>query len=55
VSDEAEAKIAEADAPPIKEITVGNGSNPFKTGGESGIFRHDKKFNNPTGIALLRI
>lgn len=53
VSDEAKAKMAEADAPPVKVVTIGNGSNSFKTGGESVMFRHEKNFNNPTGIALL--
>ncbi len=52
-SDEAKAKMAEADAAPIKPVAIGTGDAGFKTGEESVLYRHDKKFENPTGLAIL--
>ena len=53
VSEESKAQLAEASAPPIRPITIGTGSAAFKVGGETVMFRHEKKFENPTGIAVL--
>ena len=53
VSEESKAQLAEASAPPIRPITIGTGSAAFKVGGETFMFRHEKKFENPTGIAVL--
>ena len=53
VSEESKAQLAEASAPPIRPITIGTGSSAFKVGGETVMFRHEKKFENPTGIAVL--
>ncbi|MFC1872627.1 acetyl-CoA decarbonylase/synthase complex subunit gamma [Chloroflexota bacterium] len=53
VSEEATAKLSEASAPPILPVTIGKGDRVFKTGGETVLFRHEKRFENPTGIALL--
>ncbi len=53
VSDEAKATIGEASAPPIRTITVGAGDAEFKAGGETCLFRHEKRFENQTGIAVL--
>lgn len=53
VSEEAKAKLQEASAPPILPVTIGVGEKPLKVGGETVLFRHEKRFENPTGIALL--
>jgi acetyl-CoA decarbonylase/synthase complex subunit gamma len=53
VSAEAKEKLSEASAPPIRPVAVGAGVRAFKTGGETVMFRHEKTFYNPTGIAAL--
>ena len=53
VSDEARDQLAEASAPPIRPIAIGAGVRAFKTGGETVMFRHEKTFYNPTGIAAM--
>ena len=54
VSDEAKAKLEEASAPPIRPITIVTGAKPLKIGGETVLFRHEKRLENPPGIAILR-
>jgi acetyl-CoA decarbonylase/synthase complex subunit gamma len=51
VSDEAKEQLAEASAPPIRPVAIGAGERVFKTGGETVMFRHEKTFYNPTGLA----
>ena len=53
VSEEAKAQLQEASAPPIRIVTIGTGERAFKVGGETVMFRHEKRFENPPGIALL--
>ncbi|MDD5448567.1 MAG: acetyl-CoA decarbonylase/synthase complex subunit gamma, partial [Actinomycetota bacterium] len=53
VSDEAKEKLAEAAAPPIKGITVGKGDKEFRIGEELVMFRHEKRFINPTAMGVL--
>ncbi len=53
VSDEAREKLAEASAPPIRPVALGAGPRAFKIGGELVLFRHEKTFYNPTGLAAL--
>jgi len=53
VSAEAKAKLSEASAPPILPATIGTGDTALKVGGETVMFRHEKRFENPTGIAIL--
>jgi acetyl-CoA decarbonylase/synthase complex subunit gamma len=53
VSDEARDKLAEASAPPIRQVAIGAGVRAFKIGGETVMFRHEKTFYNPTGIAAV--
>jgi acetyl-CoA decarbonylase/synthase complex subunit gamma len=53
VSEEAKAKLSEASAPPIVPVTIGVGDRALKVGGETVMFRHEKRFDNPTGVALL--
>jgi acetyl-CoA decarbonylase/synthase complex subunit gamma len=53
VSEEAKSKLSEASAPPILVATIGAGDKAFKVGGETVMFRHEKRFENPPGIAIL--
>jgi len=53
VSDEAKEQLAEASAPPIRPVSIGAGTRAFKVGGETVMFRHEKTFYNPTGIAAV--
>ena len=53
VSEEAKAKLTEAAAPPIIPVTIGVGDRALKVGGETVMFRHEKRFENPPGFALL--
>ena len=53
VSDEAKAELADASAPPIGIVEIGTGERKLKIGGETVLFRHEKTFLNPTGIAVL--
>ncbi len=53
VSEESKAKLAEAAAPPITPVTIGVGDRALKVGGETVMFRHEKRFENPTGFAIL--
>jgi len=53
VSDEAKQTIGEASAPPIRTIKFGSGDAAFTIGGETCLFRHEKRFENQTGIAIL--
>ncbi len=51
VSDEAREQLAEASAPPIRPVKFGHGDTAITVGGETVLFRHEKTFFNPCGIA----
>ncbi len=53
VSEEAKARLSEAAAPPILPVTIGVGEKALKIGGETVMFRHEKRFENQPGIAIL--
>jgi acetyl-CoA decarbonylase/synthase complex subunit gamma len=53
VSDEAKGQLAEASAPPIRPVAIGAGQRAFKIGGETVMFRHEKTFYNPPGLAAV--
>ena len=53
VSDESKAKLSEASAPPIIPVAIGVGDRVLKVGGETVMFRHEKRFENPSGLAIL--
>jgi len=53
VSDEAREQLAEASAPPIRPVAIGAGVRALKIGGETVMFRHEKTFYSPTGIAAM--
>jgi acetyl-CoA decarbonylase/synthase complex subunit gamma len=53
VSEEAKAKLAETEQPPVRPVAIGVGDKAFKVGGETVMFRHEKRFENPPGFAIL--
>lgn len=53
VSEEAKEKLAAESAPPIRPLTIGTGEYAIKVGGETVMFRHEKTFVNPPGLAGL--
>ncbi len=53
LSEEAKAKLEEASAPLIRVVTIGVGDRAVKIGGETVMFRHEKRFENPPGFAVL--
>lgn len=52
VSEEAQKTLGEASKPPIRSFSLGTGDNAVKMGGETVLFRHEKKFVNPCAIAV---
>ncbi len=55
VSEEAKAKLTEAEESPIRRVTIGVGDKAIEVGGETVMFRHEKRFENPPGFAILII
>lgn len=53
VSEEAKEKLASESAPPIRPLTIGVGEYAVKVGGETVLFRHEKTFVNPPGLAAV--
>ena len=53
VSDEAREQLAEASAPPIRPVAIGQGVRKFSVGGETVQYRHEKTFYNPTALAAM--
>jgi len=53
VSEESKVQLTESAAPPIRTVTIGVGDKALKVGGETVMFRHEKRFENPPGFAIL--
>ena len=53
LSDEVKAKLVDLLAPPIKLVSIGSGEKAVQIGNEEVIYRHEKTFVHPPGIALL--
>lgn len=53
LSEEAKNKLEEASTPPIRPVIIGTGEYAKKIGGETVMFRHEKRFENPPALALL--
>ena len=53
VSDEAKEQLAEASAPPIRPMQIGEGDRSFKLGGETVLYRHEKTFVSQPGVGVL--
>ncbi|MBI4654050.1 MAG: acetyl-CoA decarbonylase/synthase complex subunit gamma [Nitrospirae bacterium] len=52
VSEESKRVLGEASAPPIRTFFLGTSEKAVKLGGETVLFRHDKKFFNPCVYAV---
>ena len=52
VTDDAKEALGSASAPPIKLIKIGTGEKTVELGDETVLFRHDKTFFHPTGVAF---
>ncbi|MBI4686963.1 MAG: acetyl-CoA decarbonylase/synthase complex subunit gamma [Nitrospirae bacterium] len=52
VSEESKKLLGAASAPPIRMFPLGTGDKAAKVGGENVLFRHDKKFINPSVFAI---
>ena len=52
VSDAAREALDSASAPPVALVKIGVGEKAFELGNETVMFRHDKRFEHPTGIAI---
>lgn len=52
VSDAAKEALDSASAPPVALVTIGKGDKELQLGNETVLFRHDKRFEHPTGIAI---
>jgi acetyl-CoA decarbonylase/synthase complex subunit gamma len=52
VSEEAQAQLSEAAAPPVRPITLKSNGYELKAGGEVVLFRHEKTFYNRPGLFL---
>ncbi|HEC31618.1 MAG: acetyl-CoA decarbonylase/synthase complex subunit gamma [Deltaproteobacteria bacterium] len=53
VSEEAKEILAAESAPPIRPLTIGVGDYAVTIGGETVMFRHEKTFINPPGLAAI--
>jgi len=53
VSEEAREQLAAASAPPIRPVALGKGVRSLTVGGETVLYRHEKTFYNPTGLAAM--
>lgn len=51
--DDVKMELTEALAPPIRMVTVGTGDDALSIGEEEVVYRHEKTFYRPTGIAIL--
>ncbi|MGQ9823444.1 MAG: acetyl-CoA decarbonylase/synthase complex subunit gamma [Desulfotomaculales bacterium] len=52
VSEAAKEALDAASAPPIALVKIGTGNREVQVGNETVLFRHDKRFEHPTGIAV---
>lgn len=52
VSDAAREALDSASAPPVALVKIGAGEKAFQLGNETVLFRHEKRFEHPTGIAI---
>ena len=53
LSPEIKAELEESLAPPIKLVTIGSGKEALQIGNEEVMYRHEKTFVHPPGIAFL--
>ena len=52
VSGDAKTTLNEASAPPVVTVKVGTDKNKIDMGGETVLYRHERRFNNPIAYAV---
>ncbi len=52
LSDEARRVLMDATAPPVATVSFGRKGNELSVGGETVLFRHEKRFSTPTVLAV---
>ncbi len=52
ISQEAKDALAESSAPPVRTVEIGSGERLLPMGGETVLFRHERRFVNPVAYAL---
>jgi acetyl-CoA decarbonylase/synthase complex subunit gamma len=52
VAQEAKDALSAASAPPVRLVKLGSGGREIQVGNETVLFRHEKTFFNPPGLAL---
>lgn len=52
ISEEAKQILAAQSEPPIRTVSLGEGSRTFQAGGETVVYRHEKTFVNQTGLGI---
>ena len=52
ISDDVKEELGEASAPPVRTVVIGTGDRAVKLGGETVLFRHEKRFENPPAFTL---
>ncbi|MDD2779730.1 MAG: (Fe-S)-binding protein, partial [Candidatus Methanomethylophilaceae archaeon] len=52
ISQESKTALSESAAPPMRTVTVGTGKNAVEMGGETVLYRHERRFVNQTAYAL---
>ncbi len=52
VSEAAKEALGAASAPPVALVKIGTGEKELTLGNETVLFRHDKRFEHPAGIAV---
>ncbi len=53
LSEETKTQLAELLAPPMRLVTIGTGENRLEIGNEEVVYRHEKTYHHPPGVALL--
>ncbi|MDL1964102.1 MAG: acetyl-CoA decarbonylase/synthase complex subunit gamma [Deltaproteobacteria bacterium] len=53
IPDDVKEELGEASAPPVRTVVIGTGDRAVKLGGETVLFRHEKRFESPPAFTLL--
>ena len=53
ISEEAKRILEASSQPPIKLVSIGSGENKLDVGNETVMFRHEEKFQHPSGIGFI--
>ena len=53
LTEDAKQKLNELSEPPMRTVTFGTPEKEVKIGGDLVLFRHEKKFYNPTPLGII--